>query len=79
MLSSRAAFYRQRKARYKEAAQDLKEERAQIAAGKPVGASSRASVPSPGGHAKSTLTTVINSLDKLVELERRITGLENDR
>ena len=29
--------------------------------------------------AKSTLATVINSLDKLVELERRITGLENDR
>jgi hypothetical protein len=37
-----------------------------------------ASVRSAGLHAKSTLTTVINSLDKLVELERRITGLEND-
>jgi len=67
---------RQRKARYKEAVQDLKVERSQIAAGKPL--ASNSSVQNAGLHPKSTLTTVINSLDKLVELERRITGLEND-
>jgi len=56
--------------------QDLKEERSQIAAGKPL--ASNTTVRNVGLNPKSTLTTVINSLDKLVELERRITGLEND-
>lgn len=70
------AHFRLRKARYKEAVQDLKEERSQIAAGKPL--ASNTTVRNVGLNSKSTLTTVINSLDKLVELERRITGLEND-
>ena len=99
---------RRRKERYKEAAHELNEEKQRIANGQ---FGSLAPTPAPKAsaqvHAKNALTTVINSLDKLVcrsmlkipakcaaffrcellrlkcpspqvELERRITGLEND-
>ena len=82
---------RQRKARYQVAAAELKEEKKRLAAGqysrKGGNSSSRSDGSGinnnkPGGAArkqvKTTLTTVISSLDKLVDLEKRISTLEND-
>lgn len=73
---------RQRKERYHEQAAQLKEEKKRLGQGKPTSKRQQDLGEVNDGsrrQAKSTLSTVINSLDKLVELERRITGLENDR
>eukprot|EP00614_Pseudopedinella_elastica_P013666 CAMPEP_0172583976 /NCGR_PEP_ID=MMETSP1068-20121228/3548_1 /TAXON_ID=35684 /ORGANISM="Pseudopedinella elastica, Strain CCMP716" /LENGTH=245 /DNA_ID=CAMNT_0013377979 /DNA_START=6 /DNA_END=739 /DNA_ORIENTATION=- len=68
---------KERKAAYKHAAKSLKADQAMVGV---VGGKKGGESGAPDGRtvAKSTLTTVINSLDRLVELEKRITGLEND-
>jgi hypothetical protein len=67
-----------RRERYKEQSKILKEEKKRMAHGK-YGDVGTVTQPVEKKKEKSdTLTTVVNSLGKLIELEKRITGLEND-